>query len=460
MEIGNTTLVNEINTIFNSGTKPVHFYWEAAIHAGGKIYTPRNLVSIDIISDYANAWADKILMTVTIGGGTFSRLIAPFKEDLKVTLFKNPIGEVSDGLTLDDGTAQQEFRATLTQVPTEVAQPASTQNQDVESGDLVSLRTVTFQLQDVSLEQLRMLTIGTTVRRVVPAAVLRAFVTQASKSIDVDLTSKIKGLTMVPEHNAEARDHVVIPHGTPLYKLADYLQDNAGGIYGSGIGFYLRKDMWYVWPLYDLSRFDTTPKTVTFILLPANQFNSVERTYRVTANQLIVLITGGVVHDDNTEQQLLNDGNGVRFTDSRKVIEGFGEVKDNRVIAQRSFNNSEFVGVERSTGFNNVKVRAPTNNVFSETSKLARGKGSLMTVNWQNSNPDLIRPDMPVKVIYMREDLPQELNATLLQVHSFISSPTNTLTDHRHTCSTGITLFVEKDLPELKEYEASQAQPT
>lgn len=462
MEIGNTTLVNEINAVLNSGVKPVHFYWEAAILAGGKLHAPRNLVSIDIICDYAGAYADEMLLTVTIGGGTFSREIVPFKEDLKVILFKNPIGEVTDNLDVEGGSAQQEFRATLTEVPTETTQPATPQNQDVETGNLVSLRTVTLALQDASLEQLRTMTFGTTVRRTTPAQVLRAFVTQVSKSINVDLTNKIKGITMVPEHNTEARDHIVIPHGTPLFSLADYLQDKAGGIYGSGLGFYLRKDMWYVWPLYDLSRFDTTPKTVTFILLPANQFNSVERTFRTTANQLIVLITGGATHQDNSEQQLMNAGNGVRFTDSRRVIEGFGEVKDNRVVAKRSFNNSEFVGVERSTGLNNVAARGPTNNVYSETSRLAKGKGSLMTVHWQNSDPDLLRPDMPAQVIYLDGEMPKTLNASLLQAHTFISSPTNTLTDHRHTSSTAVTLFVDKDLPEFKDYEATTnpAQPT
>lgn len=456
MELEQTTLANEVATIINQTERPVHFYWEAAIVAGGKVYPAYKVMNIDVRRDYEKNYADEIMVELYIGGGTFARNIVPFKEDIKVILFRNPIGEVNNGVRPEDGIYHQTFRGTLLQKdqPT-TAGTDPVMGADAATGDLVSMRLIQIQLQDLSLEQIRLITVGTVIGNCKPADPIMYFLSQAGKSINVDKDNQIRGVTMIPANNVEVQDHIVIPQQTSLLELPDYIQNVCCGVYNAGLGFYLQKQMWYVWPVYDLTRFDTYQQTITIILVPDNRLNSIERTYRTTANQVIILATGGAIHTDASEDAIANQGNGVRFADSRKMLESFAEVKGNKAVAKRSFNNSEFVGIKRASGLNNIPNGGFNNNIYYETSQLARRKGSILEVNWQNSNPDLLTPDKPVQVIIAKDGLPQIMPAVMLGTHTYYTSGDNGFKSNRHMSNTGIRLFVDKDLPELKEYEAT-----
>jgi len=456
MDLEQTTLVNEVGLILNQAAKPVHYYWEAAIIAGGQVYPAYKVMSIDVRRDYANNYADQIMIELYIGGGTYARNIVPYKEDLKVLLVRNPIGEVNNGVRPEEGIFHQTFRGTLLQKD----QPATAGDDplmtaDPVVGDLVSMRRIQIQLQDLSLEQIRLITVGTVVGNCKPADPILYFLSQAGKSINVDKENQIRGVTMIPANNQEVQDHIVIPQQTSLLELPDYIQNVCCGVYNAGLGFYLQKQMWYVWPLYDLTRFDTYQQTVTVIVVPKNRLNSVERTYRTTANQVIILGTGGARHVDATEDAIANQGNGVRFADSRKMLESFAEVKGNKAVAKRSYNNSEFVGINRASGLNNIPNGGFNNNIYYETSQLASRKGSIIEVIWQNSEPDLITPDKPFQVIVAKDGLPQIMRATVLGTHTYIDGGDNGIKNNRHMSKTSIWLFVDKDLPELKEFEAT-----
>jgi hypothetical protein len=447
-----SSLIFEVSEIVNDGFDAPAWYHDAKLIVGSKYFDVYKVISIDILRDYAISFADKVVIEVAVPGGTFIRDILPYKEDLKLQLITHPLS-TQFGRPKDEEIVTKTYRATLIQ--TESPDTASSNplvKAETDSLNLMSIRRISLQLQDVLMEQLRLVSLGTVVRQATPEQIVKGLVTQGSRMINVDQENALKGITMIEADNEEIQTHVIVPHGTKLTEIPDFIQNTVCGIYSSGLGFYLQNSMWYIWPLYNFERFDTTSRTLTVILVPENKFNSIEKTYRTTANQVIVLITGGAHHVDDTEEKLLNEGNGIRFADSRRLIEGFGKVKGNRVSASRSENGSEFVGIERASKLHHVSKMNSSNNIYREASRLAARKGSRMMVNWQNSDPNLLSPAMGCQVIFERDGVPITLKATLTGSHTYVSTAESSVSSKRHLTNTVLSLFVDKDLPELKDY--------
>lgn len=449
MELTAPAFAPEVNRILNSLDTNVHFKWSAKVITKEGVITPLQLISIDIDRDFINNYADNVIVRLVFGVGTYAHKIAPFKNDLKITLTRTALGAKGAPSLKVGEDVEETFRATLVDVTQEKTTVQHSAMADQASADLLGLRYVDFQLQAICLEQIRVYSLGSSFRNVVPGDVLKAILTKASQDIKVDTELAIDGVEMSAYSNKEVFDHVIIPHGTPLTRIPDYIQNEAGGVYSAGLGFYLFKDWWYVWPLYDLVRHEKTKSSITIMILPSNYLNGSERTYRLTSNQLIILATDKAVHVDLSEGQLYNAGNAVRFADPRKLVSGFGEVENNKVVANRSVNNSEFLGVDKKNGFVNARLsdRKATRNTYREASKIAARNGSLMMVTWQNSNPDLIKPNAPVKVMYIDKDLPVTVNATLLGVQSQVRGLNEGMINDLYQTNTAIKLFVEREPP-------------
>lgn len=447
-----STLMNEVSAVINAAETPDAWFYEARVVVGDQYFMCYKVISIDLLRDYGVAYADKLIAEVSLPEGTFLHDILPYKQDLKLQLIRHRLNTFSKqvaGAPIEVKT----YRATLIQTDspeTASNNPAAKVNKEAQN--LLAIRTVSMQLQDIVMEQLRLIRMGTVVRQSTPLDAIQALVLAGSRSINVDQESMIKGITAIEADNQTVQDHLIFDHRNLMIDIPDIVQNEICGVYSSGLGFYLQNSMWYLWPLYNFDRFDRSAKTLTIILVPENKLNSIEKTYRVTANQVVVLITGGTKHFDDTEAKLLNEGNGLRFSDASRLIEGFGTVSGNRVVANRTHNGSEFVGVQRPSNLNHVVSVDSSANLYKQTSRLAARKGSKMLVNWQNSNPDLITPSMACQVIFERNGMPVTLRACIMGAHTYISSPDGGMSSRRHLTNTALSLFVDKDLPEFKAY--------
>lgn len=450
MELTAPAFMPEINRIINSLDTNVHFNWSAQVITKEGTISPLQLISIDIDRDFVNNYADNIVVRLVFGHGTYAQKIAPFKNDLKITLKRISLGaRGSAGEAKATEDVEETFRATLLNAKQEKTSIKHSSMTELEAGDLMGIRYVDFQLQDLCLEQIRVYSLGSSFRNVVPGDVMRGILTKASQEIKIDTELAIQGVEMSDYSNKEVFDHVIIPHATPLHRIPDFIQNEGGGVYSAGLGFYLFKGWWYVWPLYDLVRHDKVKESVTLMILPPNFLNGSERTYRITGNQVIILITGETIHVDLSEGQLYNEGNAVRYSDPRKLIEGFAEVENNKVSASRPSNNTEYLGVDKSTGFVNAKLsdRRSTRNSYREASRIAARNGSLMMLTWQNSNPDLLKPNIPVKVMYVDDGLPVTLKATLVGVQSEVRGLRPGVTNNHYQTNTVLKVFAERELP-------------
>lgn len=462
MELTASPLSYELNLI-NATTEWGRYYsYEAHITTENEDIDVMKVISMDWIRDYRNACADEVLIQFAMPSGTYLKRVIPFKENLKMTVVKTPIG----ARPADDPRiiTTQEFRAFLVNHNQSDMLGANPQTASEEAANLTGMEIVTFQLQDLPYEQQRSEMVGGIFRDTTPYDLLISLLFKSIQELDTDVPSAVLGVTSVEPNNKVKRSHILIPHGVPLTELAHLLQTQHGGVYSTGCGCYLQRGYWYVWPLYDNTRFDTAEKTTTFIILPDPRFKGTEKTYRATERHLTAVITGGVSMVDASEGSLLNDGNAVRFADSNAMMESFVEKDGNKAVAKRNLNNNEYVGVKRRTDSNMSRVQPglSKSNVYQESSKLAARSGAFIRMVWENSDPDWLTPDMQCEVGFTVEGAPVFINGIVVHVHAYSALAGTGLHQSAHQVVSEVVVMVDRNSPAYQEFINSKdiAPPT
>lgn len=445
MEIEETSLWREVERVVSSGGKPVHFEWTAEIRANDETIDVLKVLSVDIVQDYERKFGDEILAVFVIPAGTYTKRVYPYKDHLEVTLYKTPLKETQDTEDTEEEVQTEIYTATLIDSGTPVLHGDQINNIDEESMNLTGLFDIHFQLVNKALEQLRMITIGGVYRNCTVSDVIKGVLTHESRKVDVEDARMPQGVDMVEADNQKKREHIVIPQGTKLVDLPEYIHRKCGGVYSTGLGYYMREDWWYVYPCYDTSRFNDATQTLTIINVPRNKLVEIERTYRKDGDNLLVLATGDIRFRDDSQLQQLNAGNGVRFADADKMMGGFAKVKDNKVAASRGANVTEVKAFDRPNGNNQVRLspRQITANPYQEYSDLARRQGGVIGLEWQHSEPAQIFPGMMVKLLYLEGDDIMEAFGVLLKTHHFVQKRGPGLVQGRYVSHTVLSVFVK-----------------
>lgn len=415
-----------------------------------------SVTSIDWVRDYRNASADEIMLTVMVPYGVLNHRILPFKENLRLTIERRAVS--LSGVERPVDVVVQTFDAFIQHEDESAAMGTQREFANQEISDMSALKEVRVQLMETAFTILRTRMVGGVFRNCRPYDVLMTLINDASFSLDVDDEDAVRGIHSVEPSNNLARENIVIPHGMPLVSLADKLQSQHGGIYNSGIGCYYQKGEWYIWPLYDSTRFDEVEKKALFVIVPDNTLIGVEHTWRLQdETYLVVTVTGGTRKLDMSEMGLMNEGDGTRYVNAENLMGNFLDVKDGKASANRSKNAIEYSGVERrGPTMSRVSGDITTSNPFHEASKVVARSGAFITMNWENSNPDLVFPGMQCEVAFLVQGVPQYINGVVVFAHSFSALSGEGLHQRIHQVTTQVAVMVDRNSPEYTAFLSSQ----
>lgn len=446
MSFDDTGILPEVQDILSRGPQPVLSRWQCQLFVGGAVITPLKLLSIDVERLYHRRYSDVINLQIVLGAGMYSQKVWPYRQNLVVHLINQPVAEEGQEVIAEVPTVNMQLRGVLSDDSSSLLENNSAIAADMTAEDLTDLRVVNIQLIDFALEQVRLKTVGGIYRGNTPADVLTQLLTEQSQDPTVPQAFQVRGVDRVTPDNQNKRDHITIPP-MRLVDLPQYLQEKAGGIYSSGLGFYLQDGIWYLYPEFNTERFSRAPRKLTIFSLPPDRFPGIERTYRLDGKNLTILSTGLRRHEDGSERLQLNQGNGVRFTDASKVMENFGSTSGNKTTIKRRDNNHEYVAFQRETGLNWVPVdgEGVSANPFVQASRLAQRKGSTLQLTWENSAWGFLFPGMPVKFIYYRGNDIHETEGVLLGAHHYIQNTERGMIPGRHVCTSALTLFLRND---------------
>lgn len=448
MEILESALAGDINKIIDKTTQ-ARYYWTADIHNPNEKVSVLKVISIDAKCDYEENFTDEIVIKVLVPGGQYAYKLFPYLDNLELTLYK--FDAYSNNYEQLDGAksiSNERYVATIINPPASSVE-MNTRIKPTEAAlDISSFVELKIQLINKAVDQMRMRTFGNNFRNNTGHEVVRSVLTSESRLIDVSSEYLPQGVDIIPIKNPVKRDHIIIPQGTRLVDVPDYVHRHCGGVYSTGMSYYYYKGLWYVFPSYDTTRFDTTAKTMSIINVPAKNMPGMEKTFIVEGNHTTIIATGNTKVFNASEELILNKGNGVRFANADGFMESFAETADNKALASRGRTNNEFITIKRGNGNNNV-MQSPnkiTANSLFEYSKLAARDGVMMMLSWENSNPDIIYPGMPVRLKYLEDDDIKEVDGVVLKTHNYIQLAGDGLLTNRHLCTTSIALFIKRTI--------------
>ncbi len=448
MEFESSSLSREVDAIIRSGVKPVHYTWSAVIHTPEGDFPAMKVLQIDRLRDFENNFGPVVMATLVLGLGTYAKRIWP-QTNLEITLTRRPLAEVGDTVMLNNTAASERFDAVMDESFRSPIVEGNTFNvPDEDTLNRTNMIEVPFQLVNKSLGRLRMMTVGATYRNTTGEIATRLMLTREAKSLQIDSTLILKGVEMTPAANQAQRDHVVIPPGTPLYSVPHHVHTKCGGLYSAGIGSYYEGDYWYIWPVYDTERWEQAPgRRLTVINVPKNKYPKIERSYMVEGSVITIMANGNVTFQSDTESKQLNEGNGVMFANADDLENNFVQVSGNRAVASRGRSNNEFLAQQRENGLNNIQRSTnPINaNPYLEYSKLARRRGEVLNVEWENSDPTLIEPGMAARMLYLEGSNLREIRGLVLKAAEFTRLAGEGMTSTRFITTTVVSLFMSPE---------------
>lgn len=262
----------------------------------------------------------------------------------------------------------------------------------------------------------------------------------------------IQGVHMSKPDNQDPYT-ILIPNGTYVIETAHLIQQQYG-IYNFGIGSYLFKKAWFVYPLFNNARFEKEHyKLAISIIDKRHDLARMPRTFRIDGGVITIVSTEGTGMTENRGENKINNGTGIQVID--RINNTSDNIKktgphDNQLVMDGSKAVNTFDVVKPVDGKSNVlTVTGEISNTHRLISSVAGNAGTYLDVKWEFSNPDLLLPGMPVKIQYI-EDGMKTLYGTLHEVISAISPASDTASDGLpYICNTMMRIYVT-DKPEGK----------
>jgi hypothetical protein len=442
--IKTSSLYQEIKEIIARGGNGTIGRWEAIFLVNGEEIKADQVTQFRVNANYAEFFAPQISLSFMLSGALYRNKLYRNRRDLRVRMTFTNVMEVgeSDGNTRPIET--YEYRAVLANEDDQVLQASSIAETNPANADLGSFQEYHVDLLNDVVFQLRTKLIGGVYVKQTTASVMRTLLTNLTQGVKVSADIACLGVDLIKPDNTEVRDHVIIEHGVRLVDLPKYLQRKVGGIYNTGLGAFYHKRHWYVFPLYDVTRFKNSKRTLTIANIPSREFPHQERTYKIDGGHVYIIATGDTKHVDRSERDQLNQGSGTRYVRSKTVFEGFAEVKGNKAFIDRSKNGNEYLADKSPTNLHYTPVSGHrvTDNHCEELTALAKRRGSVVQTVWENGYIGCLHPGMPVRLLYMHGETIRQIDGCLLSAESVSIAAGTMARSVKHQTTVVLSVFV------------------
>lgn len=346
---------------------------------------------------YAVNHADDFRIKGQIQPGVYLNKILPAKDNLFIEVTER------QGLT----QTMRRFRA----VPLGDANPEMIGNSvhmaNLETKDSNNIITVTFQMFETGYAILKNEMVSDKHLMTTLDDALHMQLSRAGREKLAHLTGPdaFKGVDIErPIDNPRVFQMINIPSAVPLKNLGTWMQNHEEfGIYTKGFGMYYQKGLWRIAPCFKVGRYEKARKVLNIYRLPEDVFPTLHATSFIQGKVLTILSTGKAKHIDGMDIKKQNVGTGKRIISSDAIMGEVGHYyAKGQAMATREDSLSEYKTSERASGEEMSPFHGtPTNNLCKHLSANAFNDGSMETLQWNNSDHELLEPFMPVRFYFM-----------------------------------------------------------
>lgn len=407
----------EVAEISQRGKSSSAFYAEAHVTSSSGSFKALNVTGLNRYRDYIADYTQNLIVTMNATLAQYEKLIHSDTSAITLTLTLYEIGfQTAFSLGALANPKQFTYKAKLLEIDSSQISQNNPMSNNANIGDM-TFREFSVQLLEPCFESVSIRTVGGVFRKANGINLIKTLLTNFSTDDEVDAITSVRGVDVVEGFNEKETEQIIIPHMTPLTKAISIINENCGGIYPTGFSYFLQNNLWFIFPPYDITRFNKTNRTITIVNLPKDRLPGIEKTYFNSSTKLIVLSTRDSKVIDNREAKTFNEGSSLRFVDASKLFDSFGTVEDNKFKVNASQNVNEMTLGTRADNMNVLRASGTriTSNKNVELSKLAMSKGFYIQLIWENSDDSLLHPGMPAKVLFLKDNQPASATGVLIE---------------------------------------------
>lgn len=417
-----TLLYKEADLVVNNKAGFYSTRTEINILVNGAWIKPVRIKYMHLQRDYATGTLGdirKLQIELLLGDYTFDLL--PYRDNLIIDVTEVPLVLGSSARDWDATAITKRYKAILdlqvgdNTVLTNKSAAMTTKAQMNQIG----LKQVVFTMVDEICYKLMMVTTGLTLRNMTSLDMIRWIHDFYFKQLFNGTADRIIQNNICSDSaNPDVHSQLAIPDGTPLKDICSFIQNDEYGVYPTGLGRYIQDNRFYVYPLFDVTRYSKNTKVLHVINMPNDRYQGAEHTFIDTPRKLTIVVTGGAKVDDQSMGVKIQTGNGVMFGDANKLLRT-GVVKKNRMLIDRATNLTEATSEPLADGLNNMRWSEErfTANPYKQYSIMAQKMGQRLDLEWTRGNVDLLEPGMPVKYQTIDDNTVVTYYGTLLSVN-------------------------------------------
>lgn len=414
-----TLMKEEFDKIATGKQYSVKYDISCMIHTPTENIKALFVMDFSLLRDYINNFSDVLTITPVFGSGTITHSIMPHNESLDMTVTLRPLANVPDYVKSEtENIKEYRFKAILFEDSVSVIESNQTSDTTKSQKDIEDISALKIQLVNPLQLKLRGKTFGGIIRDTDPVTAIRLLLTKYSIMGAMESQYALKGVNVERGHTSKVRDHIVVPHLTPIIRLPMVIDRLVGGIYPTGFQYYLQKDMWYLFSPFNVKAFEKSQNTLTVVNITKNKLAQLERTFRRTPTQVILLSTGEVKFKSHSFKNEINESTGTTYIDASRVMDGYGSNDGNKFIVNRQQNINEFTMSSKPDAIAKQSKAKITSSHYNERTSMAFKSGALLQFVWENGVDEIIVPGMPVRFIYMDGKEPKQVYGVVCALES------------------------------------------
>lgn len=370
--------------------------YEIILHTKDYDIEVSNLLLIETMRNYSKYVGDFMVVTFQMLGGTFIKDVYPNRDNLEMTIIKY---DKYTSVTYSD----TRYKVALINNDANVYGSKYTAS-DREQLNRTEYVRVVAQCLDRVVEGLRLTQVEGIYENTTLKDIIMAELTEKLSAIEVDGNKPDFGIDIIEPNNNKEIEQMIIPAGIHALDFPSYIQNTTYGIYNGGIGTYMQRTgsryIVYVYPLYDIERFDNTEFKLIVYFTSNKKFNLADNTYRRDGGVLKILAGTSLVSMDNAENEFMSEGDGFVRILPQQMINRNVMVSSNSMEfdAETSLEGTKFK--DRTDGVDKAMYLGNEVNMYKYRSEINKRSLGTYQFTWHFSNPDLIYPGMPVQYVF------------------------------------------------------------
>lgn len=451
--ISNSAFNVELNKFLTMKGQKEIWRYDIEIRAGSETVTSARFQSMEEEMDFVGLqpsapYTPAIFLSLAINKLTYKKSIFPNRKNLRITLLRKRM--ISDNTTDYSDVEKSTYIAKMVD-PVDIDYVVNDRELEVEREmELAGDVDVGFQLVELSLPETHVSSVGGIYRKTDLVTLLKVLMApnlkeRVSKTVlESPGYNSIRGVQVSPPTNTKVYSIVEVPN-TRLVDLPNVLQRDYG-LYATGISSFLLRGFWYVFASRDHTLYSKSDKVLTVFDLPAKETAGIEKTFRTDGGNLSIITTGDSNILDISTNSQFEYGNGLRYFRASDLVDGLHSVSGNKVEMDPVSNRRNFLLYNEGETANYIKWPSSglfTDNPYPDLSKMSQGVGKYVNITWENSNPLLIFPGMPVRVYYSKNGEITSMDGIVSGMRSSTSLPQTNLTSRNTYTRTALTVYVK-----------------